>query len=372
MRHYKIDVLRGVAIILVLLHHFNIPYKLQDTWLGISVLGEPLSTLVARNGNYGVTLFFVISGFLITQHTLNREGALSKINIRNFYVRRIARIVPCLVLLVSMVTLLGSFGLQPFLNQAPNGIQVSYNLTIFAALTFWMNLLIIEYGWVNYALGVLWSLSVEEIFYLAFPLLCLILARTKLFILFLVCIIAYAPYFRSLHAGEESGAYLYHYFSSFDGIAIGCLTALLAQKISIRSIHIKPVIFSLVAVMIALYGYAPIKEVSTWSISAFALLSAALMFCCVQQQVQNLKVFSIVLVWVGQRSYEMYLFHLIVLGLIKVMYFPKTTLPDQKIMLLVIFLIVTFILSWLIEKYYSSPLNQKIRQKWIVKKPQMD
>lgn len=72
MRHYKIDVLRGVAIILVLLHHFNIPYKLQDTWLGISVLGEPLSTLVARNGNYGVTLFFVISGFLITQHTLNR------------------------------------------------------------------------------------------------------------------------------------------------------------------------------------------------------------------------------------------------------------------------------------------------------------
>ncbi|WP_343682438.1 acyltransferase [Acinetobacter baylyi] len=373
MRHYKIDVLRGVAIVLVLFHHFNIPYKLQDTWLGISVLGEPLSTLVARNGNYGVTLFFVISGFLITQHTLNREGALSRINIRNFYVRRIARIVPCLVLLVLMVTLLGCFGLQPFLNQAPTGIQVSYSLTIFAALTFWMNLLIIEYGWVNYALGVLWSLSVEEVFYLAFPLLCLILGKSKLFILFLISVIAYAPYFRSLHAGEESGAYLYHYFSSFDGIAIGCLTALLAQKISIRFIYIKPAIFSLVALMMALYGYAPIKEVSTWSISVFALLSAALIFCCVQQQqVQNLAIFPRVFAWIGERSYEMYLFHLIFLGLIKVMYFPKTTLPDQKIMLLATFLMVTFILSWLIEKYYSSPLNQKIRQKWMVKKPQMD
>lgn len=375
MRNYRIDILRGVAILLVLLHHFNIPYKLHDTWLGISVLGEPLSTLVARNGNYGVTLFFVISGFLITQHTLSREGHLSKINIRNFYLRRIARIVPCLVLLISMVTLLGSFGLQPFLNQAPIGIEVSYRLTVFAALTFWMNLLIIEYGWVNYALGVLWSLSVEEVFYLAFPLLCLILGRSKFkfFVLFLILIIVYAPYFRFLHAGEESGAYLYHYFSSFDGIAIGCLTALLAQKISIRFRNIQLVIFIVIALMMALYGYAPIKEVSTWSISVFTLLSAVLIFCSIQsQQAQNLTFFSKILVWIGQRSYEMYLFHLIVLGLIKVMYIPKTTLPDQKIILLIVFLIVTFILSWLIEKYYSSPLNQKIRDKWVIKKPQID
>lgn len=375
MRNYRIDILRGVAILLVLLHHFNIPYKLHDTWLGMSVLGEPFSTLVARNGNYGVTLFFVISGFLITQHTLSREGHLSTINIRNFYLRRIARIVPCLVLLISMVTLLGSFGLQPFLNQAPIGIEVSYRLTVFAALTFWMNLLIIEYGWVNYALGVLWSLSVEEVFYLAFPLLCLILGRSKLklFVLFLISIIVYAPYFRFLHAGEESGAYLYHYFSSFDGIAIGCLTALLAQKISIRFRNIQLVIFIMIALMIALYGYAPIKEVSTWSISVFALLSAVLIFCSIQpQQAKSLTFFSKILVWIGQRSYEMYLFHLIVLGLIKVMYIPKTTLPDQKIMLLIAFFTATIILSWLIEKYYSSPLNQKIRDKWVIKKPQID
>lgn len=54
------------------------------------------------------------------------------------------------------------------MNQAPNGIEVSYPLTIFAALTFWMNILIIKFGWVNYALGVLWSLSVEEVFTLFF------------------------------------------------------------------------------------------------------------------------------------------------------------------------------------------------------------
>lgn len=201
MRNYKIDILRGVSILLVLLHHFNIPYKLHDTWLGVSVFGEPLSTLIARNGNYGVTMFFVISGFLITQHTLQRNGSLAQIQLKNFYIRRVARIIPCLVLLVVMMTILGCLGLQPFLNQTPNGIEVPYGLTVFAAFTFWMNILIIEYGWVNYALGVLWSLSVEEVFYLAFPLLCLTLARGKAFVLFLVLIVAYAPYFRSLHYG---------------------------------------------------------------------------------------------------------------------------------------------------------------------------
>ncbi len=63
MRNYKIDILRGISILLVLLHHFNIPYKLKDTWLGFDFLGEAFSTVIARNGNYGVTMFFVISGF---------------------------------------------------------------------------------------------------------------------------------------------------------------------------------------------------------------------------------------------------------------------------------------------------------------------
>ncbi|MFH4377481.1 acyltransferase, partial [Acinetobacter baumannii] len=78
----------------------------------------------------------------------------------------------------------------------------SYPLTIFAALTFWMNILIIKFGWVNYALGVLWSLSVEEVFYFVFPLLCLLTRSNKVFIAVLIGVIIYGPYFRSLHFGE--------------------------------------------------------------------------------------------------------------------------------------------------------------------------
>ncbi|OTG80521.1 acyltransferase [Acinetobacter sp. ANC 5054] len=366
MRNEKIDILRGISILLVLLHHFNIPYKLHDTFLGVHIFGESLSTLIARNGNYGVTIFFVISGFLITRHTLQRSGSLAEIKLKDFYVRRIARIIPCLVLLVAMVTLLGAIGLKPFLNQAPNGVEVSYGLTVLSAFSFWMNLLIIEYGWVNYALGVLWSLSVEEVFYVVFPLLCVGLGRGKGFIVFLLLIIAYAPYFRSLHFGEESGAYLYHYFSSFDGIAIGCLTALYTQHFKGALQHSKLIMTVTALLMCGLYLYAPIKEVSTWSISAFAMLTAVLIFCFAQDpQTQAQSFGSRALVWIGQRSYEMYLFHLIILGLMKVVYFPKETLPTEKLMLLPIYFIAVFLMSWAIEKYYSTPLNRMIRNKWI-------
>ena len=366
MRNYKIDVLRGISILLVLIHHFNIPYKLHDTFLGIPVFGESLSTLVARNGNYGVTMFFVISGFLITQHTLERNHSLAQINLKDFYIRRIARIVPCLVLLVAIVTVLGGMGLKPFMNQAPNGIEVSYGLTVFAAFSFWMNILIIENGWVNYALGVLWSLSVEEVFYLAFPILCIALGRGKGFIVFLLVVIVYAPYFRSLHFAEESGAYLYHYFSSFDGIAMGCLTTLFAQNMH-GKIHIPKLVIPIIfALMITLYLYAPIKEVSTWGISVFAVLSAILIFCFAKNpQAESSSIISKALVWIGQRSYEMYLFHLIILGLFKVFYLPKATLPVEKLMLLPIYFIGVFILSWAIEKYYSTPLNVIIRKRYL-------
>ena len=366
MRNYKIDILRGVSILLVLIHHFNIPYKLHDTFLGILIGGESLSTLIARNGNYGVTMFFVISGFLITQHTLQRSGSLAQIKLKDFYIRRLARIIPCLVLLVAMVSVLGSLGLQPFINQSPNGVEVSYAVTVLSALSFWMNLLIIEYGWVNYALGVLWSLSVEEVFYLAFPVLCLGFGRGKGFIVFLLAVIAYAPYFRALHFGEESGAYLYHYFSSFDGIAIGCLTAMYAQHFKAAIYNPKVIVAVTAFLMTALYFYAPIKEVSTWGISVFMLLTALLILCFTQDlKVKPISYMVRSLVWIEQRSYEMYLFHLIVLGLMKGVYFPKETVAAEKLMLLPVYFIAVFILSWAIEKYYSTPLNLKIRQSWI-------
>jgi peptidoglycan/LPS O-acetylase OafA/YrhL len=91
-----IDVLRGVAILLVLLLHFHIAYRFDNRLVG----------KIAWNGNYGVTIFFVISGFLITANAIRRYGRPPAMALRDFYARRFARIAPPLVLMLTVVVLL--------------------------------------------------------------------------------------------------------------------------------------------------------------------------------------------------------------------------------------------------------------------------
>lgn len=68
-RNELIDVLRGIAIILVLILHFHLSYPLK--------FGNIINLKFLRNGNYGVTIFFVISGYLISSNALKRYGNLS-------------------------------------------------------------------------------------------------------------------------------------------------------------------------------------------------------------------------------------------------------------------------------------------------------
>ena len=112
-RNRRIDLIRGISILLVLFHHFNIAYHLNDTLLA-SVVGWDAVRAVARNGNYGVTMFFVISGYLITTNADRRWSALGTIDARAFYGLRIARIVPCLLLLLVAVNAFASAGVAIF------------------------------------------------------------------------------------------------------------------------------------------------------------------------------------------------------------------------------------------------------------------
>lgn len=229
-RNRRIDMLRGVSILLVLLHHYNIVYRLPGTFLG-TLLTPTFVRAVVRNGNYGVTLFFVISGFLITSNALKRWGSLDQLRPKAFYWLRVARILPCLLLLLGMVALLSAAGLSLFQSHLPGTHQVVSPFLVYgAALSFWMNVLIGRLGWVNYPLGVLWSLSVEEVFYLTFPVVSLLLRRPRRIVVFWTAIVLIGPVYRFTHQGDEGG-FLYAYFAAFDGIAIGCLTALLVEEI---------------------------------------------------------------------------------------------------------------------------------------------
>ncbi|WP_233828806.1 acyltransferase family protein [Paraburkholderia sp. ZP32-5] len=361
-RNRNIDLLRGVSILLVLLHHFNIAYRLDDTFLS-RVFGWPTIRTVVRNGNYGVTMFFVISGYLITANALRRWSEFRHVDLGAFYGLRTARIVPCLLLLLAVVNALAVAGIPIFQNHSPGGAPVSFWLVNLASLTFWMNVLIGAHGWTNYALGVLWSLSVEEVFYLSFPLLCVALREdTRLVAFWLVCVVV-GPAYRFFHQGDEGG-YLYAYFACFDAIAIGCCTALLARHVVWRGRARSVSMWLSAAGMTFVYLCWPIRESNVFGVTAMAFGTAVLLLAVHDRQHRSSMRCS-ALEGLGRLSYELYLFHLIVLGVLRTIFPPTDVAGSEKLLLLLAFLLVSVCLSLAIARLYANPSNRIVRQ-WLV------
>lgn len=373
-RNRRIDLIRGVSILLVLLHHFNIAYHLSDTLLG-TILTPGGVRAIVRNGNYGVTMFFVISGFLITSNAERRWGELRRVGMRAFYSLRIARIVPCLLLLLITVDLLASGGLSMFRSHAEgSAAPFSMLLVNLAALTFWMNVLLAQSGWVNYPLGVLWSLSIEEVFYISFPIICLVLRRDRFIAAFWLAIVAIGPFYRLTHQADESG-FLYAYFASFDGIAIGCCTALLARRVRLDGLTARLLQPAVIAGMVFLYLIRSIGETNVYGVTLMALGTATLLLASntsqsgpVASRNRGLRMVE----WFGRLSYELYLFHLIVLALMRTALPPPTVAGQEKLLLLAVFLALSAALAMAIGRFYAEPLNRRIRRLLAVDRTRTD
>jgi peptidoglycan/LPS O-acetylase OafA/YrhL len=233
-----VDTLRGISILVVILLHINIHMSFSGHRLQ-TLFPRPIYHLLFTNGDNGVTLFFAISGFLITLTSIRRFGSLAAMRPAIFYRIRFARIAPLLLLLLAVLSVLHLADID--------GFRVSRKVAtlpqaLFAALTFHINYLeaharaYLPANW-----DVLWSLSVEEMFYLFFPLLCLLLYRNKttrpVFIAVLLAFAAIGPYARSVLArgnpiwGDSS------YLGGMDAIALGCLCAILTNLALTRVPH---------------------------------------------------------------------------------------------------------------------------------------
>src|SRR5579863_9157784 len=94
-----IDVLRGLSIIAVVLHHINMRMLLNDVPVQ-KLLPTQLDKILFWNGANGVAVFFTISGFLITTTALRRWNSLAELDIPSFYRLRFARIAPLLLALL--------------------------------------------------------------------------------------------------------------------------------------------------------------------------------------------------------------------------------------------------------------------------------
>jgi peptidoglycan/LPS O-acetylase OafA/YrhL len=358
-RRASVDAMRGISIVLVLLHHFNIAYNMRDTAIA-RMLGWNLLHAIVRNGNYAVTMFFVISGYLITENADKRCGGLSKIKIFTFYRYRAARILPCLLLLLLIVNLSAAIGFAIFQNQPEFGGPVPLWIVDVASLTFWMNVLMSYFGWLNYVLCVQWSLSIEEVFYLTFPILCLLLRRESHLLLAWGLFIIVGPVWRGTHQLSEYTE-LNAYLSCFDGIAFGCCAAVLSKKIRLPPWSTTPAQILVAAAMSGFYLSAPISKTAVYGVTLIAFGAALLLILQAQAGYSKSGAALAPLRLCGRLSYELYLFHLVVLGGLRTIWVPDSTAGTAKIPLLAGYLTLSVLFALLIGRYYSEPLNRHLR-----------
>ncbi|MDB6027192.1 MAG: acyltransferase 3 [Verrucomicrobiales bacterium] len=213
---------RAVAIILVVLDHAKFTAGFPSGSL------PNLAWIFFEQGNLGVRMFFVLSGFLIT-HLLLREAARAgTVSLKQFYLRRSLRILPVYLTYLAVLALL--LKTQIYVGET--------NAAWLGSLTFTRNMV----GPVSSFTGHFWSLAVEEQFYLAWPI-CLVslalwrrvrLAYGLLFIPILLCPLVRMCGFTVEQNGEFYGRILggNSILVYADSLAIGCLGAFLLRRFS--------------------------------------------------------------------------------------------------------------------------------------------
>ncbi|HEY0185081.1 MAG TPA: acyltransferase [Rhodopila sp.] len=200
----SLDGLRAVSIGLVILAH-------SVEFLPPHLAGRGL----AAYGSIGVSIFFVISGFLITSILLDEKSSHNRIDIRNFYIRRIVRIMPAYYCFLAIMILLSACGLF-----------VLTSRDIIASLLFVRDY---KTGAQSYLLGHTWSLSVEEQFYLFWPVTVWLFGRTALLRL-CIAVIVICPVLRVLTyvaIPDLRDAIDTMFHTRADTLIFGCVLALL-------------------------------------------------------------------------------------------------------------------------------------------------
>lgn len=364
-RNDRVDIIRGVAVSCVLVLHFTLAFGFKNSPLG-AVVPEWLLRGLTLNGNYGVTMFFVVSGFLITSISLRRWGQPRNLDARAFYVFRFARIMPPLLLALAVIVPLGCLGI-PFFSNSDNGKSLPPSYFVVAAgsvLTFWHNVLMQSAGYFNYCLNIYWSLSVEEVFYLAMPVLCLILGRVWPLVLVCCAAIVIGPFYRRAHVDNEI-FFMYGYWACFDAIAMGCLTALLAQKFVIGNTagQVVRIVCGIALAGVYVWG---IDGHEVFGFTFIALSVAGYLFASAHAPAPGPlgEKLTLPVRWLGRHSYEIYLFHIIVLAGMR-NYATKATLSyGWRLPYFALFLFLTAIVAWAVARYVSEPMNAAIRKRF--------
>ena len=338
-----LDGLRGLAILLVVVYHnFGFIDYFFFGWLGVD-------------------LFFVLSGFLITDILLRSLG--QKNFLKNFYMRRILRIFPLYYL-----TLIFFLLIYPRLFDNPD---LSYYTTnqvwLWGYLQNW--LYIFKPDQSANILHHLWSLAVEEQFYLVWPFLILLIKKPKRLIILLAIVLALVISLRLivwLYQIESLAYFNLYTFSRIDGICIGSILALLCrEKPDFLNKYFSVIVFSMAGLNFLFYFLNQwqrftLPYLAIAGYTTFAILLSLLVYEGIKgnNKLVNFLFTNGFMKFFGKISYGLYVFHWPIYLLLNswLLSFAKNYFADftARLSVSVFATAVAVIISWLSFQYFES------------------
>lgn len=337
-----IDGLRTVSVFLVILFHADLS--------------------LFSGGFVGVDIFFVISGYLITS-SINKQMLNNSFSFKEFYIRRIRRIIPVLVFMLVLVTI------PAYLFLFPNDFE-SYSRTLLHSMLSTNNF----YLWStnnDYFVGNTdimplmhtWSLSVEEQFYFMWPILLLILHRffnlnLRVYTVFVLLI---STILLSIYmTGEDKSMAYFLLPARFFELLMGAILAILWDRIPKFPKSINHT-FSVLGILLILIPSIMLTKASFFpGLNAFwPCLGAVLLILSGKEKgskgvINNLLEFRGI-VFLGLLSYSMYLWHWPIIVFIKYLGY-ELTLP-----VILMLVTVTILLSYFSWKFVEQPFRYKFK-----------
>ncbi len=307
-----LDGMRGLAILLVIFHHnFNfIP--------------------VSKFGWIGVDLFFVLSGFLITDILLKTKG--NKNFLRNFYLRRTLRIFPLYYLVLLLF-----FILAPYFTELKGQYAFYHNDQFFlwGYLQNWFLIFHTPPSYNNSIFGHFWSLSIEEHFYLLWPFIILFCRNLKTLTHIIISVLIFFIMFRffswSLYGNSDLN-YKFQYYTRMDGLCIGSLIAIWKfdrKQIKARIMKLAGFFFT-IHLLLAIISKSLIKNLPYFNFIGFTSISiffGIILVCAIEARSKLLRLLfeASPIRYIGKISYGLYIYHIPILILFR-LYFSDTVM----------------------------------------------
>ena len=331
---HRIDGLRAIAIFTVIIYHLNFFYN---------------EFQILPGGFFGVDVFFVISGYLITGILIEK-----KLSLKEFYIRRARRILPVLLIVVLTTSIFGYLILLPdqLIELSESSLS---NIILSSNIYFWFEgqKYADETSLIKPLLHT-WTLSVEEQFYLIYPLIILFFKRNKTFITIILIITFFSLLFSKLIGQYAPNFNFYLIFSRAWELGFGCILYI-SKDIKKKLNFFLSEFLSFTGLFLIFFAFCFFNDENNYPnlITLIPVVGTMLLiFSNNSKNTINIILQNKILTNFGLLSYSMYLWHYPIISFAKLTLFNESF--SAKIVYFIIIIVISIISYNLIEKVFRN------------------